>query len=41
MPEAHLTVSQLSRGLKDFWGKFHSHNYFDDASDDSYSRTII
>ena len=31
----------VKHGLKDFWGKFYSHNYFDDASDDSNSGTII
>ena len=41
MPGAHLTVSQLSKDLKGFEGKFYSHNYFDDASDDSNSGTII
>ena len=37
LPGAYLTVSQLTHGLKTFWGKFHSHNYFDDASVDNNS----
>ena len=41
LPGAYLTVSQLTHGLKTFLGKFHSHNYFDDASFDSNSGTII
>ena len=41
LPGAYLTVSQLSTGLKEFLGKFNSHNYFDDASVDSNSGTII
>ena len=41
MPGVHLTVSQLSTGLKDIGRKFYSHNYFDDACDDSNSETII
>ena len=40
MPGAHQTVSQLSTGLKILGGNF-IHNYFDDASDDSNSGTII
>ena len=31
----------VKHGLKDFGGKFYSHNYFDDASDDGNSGTII
>ena len=37
LPGAYLTVSQLTHGLKTFLGKFHSHNYFDDASVDNNS----
>ena len=37
---AYLTVSQLTTGLKDFGGKFYSHNYFDDVGVDSNSVTI-
>ena len=37
---ACLTVSQLTTGLKDFGGKFYSHNYFDDVGVDSNSGTI-
>lgn len=41
VPGACLTVSQLSTDLKDFFGKFCYHNYFDDASVNSNSATII
>ena len=37
---AYLTVCQLTTGLKDFGGKFYSHNYFDDVGVDSNSGTI-
>ena len=42
LPGAYLTVSQLTHSmLKHFFWKFLSHNYFDDASVDSNSETII